>query len=762
MKTRMAAAVFALFLVSSLSPEISAAQRDVPRSRSDVRALDLASFDLVWKAVKETYHDSTLGGLDWQGMRDRLRPRMEAAATREEGRSVIEELIAPLNQSHFMIIPREYYQGERTDSALSRYGVCGFDIRLVDGKVLVTSVRDSTPAFAAGVRPGWEVVRIDGVPVRETIDEISALYKGRTRFEFELIHTLYSSLGGEIGDKGKVLFRDGKSRKRELAIVLAKRPGRYIPAYGNLGPAFVDFEAKKLAGEIGYIRFNGFAGVAYLSSSFNGAMDTLRSAKGVVIDLRGNSGGIGGIALAMAGWFVGEKGRSLATIASRDRADKLFVTPRAKTYDGPLAVLVDGLTASAAEFLSGGLQDLGCARLFGSRTAGFSGRGDLLKLPNGDMFMHMTAQHVRANGTDVEGNGIEPDVSTPPTRESLLAGKDAALEAALEWLRGCGEKTGFQERRGPYLGQAPPGTEPALFAPGIVSTGFYERDLAVSPDGKKIFYGLVFGKHVTIMHTRLMNGAWTEPEIAPFARDLAYYYFEPAMSSDGKRLYFLCTRPPAGQEPKPGWAHQNIWAVDRLNDGSWGDPHIIGAPVSTDDEEYFPSVTRDGTMYFTRQKKGEEKSDIYRARLVNGAYEEAEMLPAAVNGTGNVYNACIAPDESFLVACVTGRDDSITKGLPHYYVFFRNPDDTWSDGINLGEKINFPGAQALSPSISSDGKYFFFASTRSVEIDATAPGALTARGIKEFYGRAQNGLADIYWIDASFIQSLRRNGKLTN
>jgi hypothetical protein len=322
-------------------------------------------------------------------------------------------------------------------------------------------------------------------------------------------------------------------------------------------------------------------------------------------------------------------------------------------------------------------------------------------------------------------------------------------------LLGCGGKIEVPTLRGPYLGQAPPAAEPALFAPGIVSTGFYERDLAVSPDGTEIFYGLIFGKHVTIMYTHVVNGAWTEPEIAPFARDLAYFHFEPAMASDGKRLYFLCTRPQAGQEPKPGWAYQNIWAVDRRDDGSWGEPAIVGSPVSTDDEEYFPSVTRDGTMYFTRQKKGEEKSDIYRVRLVDGAYAEAEMLPAPVNGKGNVYNACIAPDESFLVACVTGRDDSITKGLPHYYVFFRNTDDTWTEGVNLGEKINSPGAQALSPSISSDGKYFFFASTRDKDIDASAPGALTARGIRDFHGRPQNGLADIYWIDVSVIQGLR-------
>jgi hypothetical protein len=238
--------------------------------------------------------------------------------------------------------------------------------------------------------------------------------------------------------------------------------------------------------------------------------------------------------------------------------------------------------------------------------------------------------------------------------------------------------------RGPYLGQTPPGTEPALFAPGVDSTGLYERDLAVTPDGGEIFYGLVS--------------------------------LEPALSPDGGRVYFLSTTAPEGEEPKPGWANQNIWMSERAADGSWGEARIVGPPVSTADEEYFPSVTRDGT----------------------------------------IYNAFIAPDESYLVACVAGKDPEITKGLAHYYVFFRDGDDRWSEGVHLGEKINPPLAQAMSPSITPDGRYFFFASTMANEIDAGTPGMLTLSGIRTFYGAPKNGLFDIYWVDASVIHDLRK------
>ncbi|RJR27921.1 MAG: hypothetical protein C4574_05585 [Candidatus Latescibacterota bacterium] len=324
-------------------------------------------------------------------------------------------------------------------------------------------------------------------------------------------------------------------------------------------------------------------------------------------------------------------------------------------------------------------------------------------------------------------------------------------------LCGCGADGEFPALRGPYLGQTPPGTEPALFAPGIVSTGLYERDLAVTPDGGEIFYGLVFGRQAVIMHTRLAGGRWTEPEVAPFSRDLAFLYLEPALSPDGGRVYFLSTKPPAGEEPKPGWTNQNIWMSERAADGSWGEARIVEAPVSTADEEYFPSLTRDGTIYFARRPDGSRRDRIYRARLEGGSYAAAEPLPEVVNGDWTIYNAFIAPDESYLVACVAGKDPEITKGLAHYYVFFRDGDDRWSEGVHLGEKINPPLAQAMSPSITPDGRYFFFASTMANGIDAGAPGMLTLGGIRRFYDAPKNGLFDIYWVDASVIHDLRKS-----
>ena len=126
-----------------------------------------------------------------------------------------------------------------------------------------------------------------------------------------------------------------------------------------------------------------------------------------------------------------------------------------------------------------------------------------------------------------------------------------------------GDKTGingspaFPGLSGPYLGQSVPGTEPKLFAPGVISTGMYTRDMAISPDGKEIYYCVAIGNYTysTILYTREVNGRWQEPQIVPFSGGPGVIDFEPAFSPDGSRLYFLSTRPDGAEAP----GAQEIW-----------------------------------------------------------------------------------------------------------------------------------------------------------------------------------------------------------
>src|SRR5207253_5087976 len=128
------------------------------------------------------------------------------------------------------------------------------------------------------------------------------------------------------------------------------------------------------------------------------------------------------------------QGRRLGTMLTRDTPLKFMINTRLPAYRGPLAILVDGASASTSEIFAGGMQDLKRARIFGTRTAGAALPSFIEQLPNGDGFQCATADYISEGGRRLEGVGVAPDVEAGPSRELLLAGRDAALEAAVNWI----------------------------------------------------------------------------------------------------------------------------------------------------------------------------------------------------------------------------------------------------------------------------------------------------------------------------------------
>ena len=338
-------------------------------------------------------------------------------------------------------------------------------------------------------------------------------------------------------------------------------------------------------------------------------------------------------------------------------------------------------------------------------------------------------------------------------KKTILAG---SISLVLLCVLMCSSTKRFPVLRGSYLGQDLPGDKPVLFAPGMVSTGLYERDVAIAPDGNEMAFGLISGTFVVILISRRENGRWTKLEVAPFASDATFGHFEPHITPDGERMLFLTTRPPSGEDPKPGWFHQNIWAVDRIGEDSWGEPYDLGTPINTDDHEYYPSVTRDGSLYFTRSERSTGKTTLLRSTWNGDAYSEPEPVPDPVNGEGNIYNAFISPDETYLIACVEGRDELAPIGRPNYYIFFRRNDDVWSEAIHMGEPVNFPDARATSATVSPDGRFLFFGSSRLRSLETLgAENRYTIEIIQRIAQEPENGSSDIYWIRADFLQELR-------
>lgn len=317
-------------------------------------------------------------------------------------------------------------------------------------------------------------------------------------------------------------------------------------------------------------------------------------------------------------------------------------------------------------------------------------------------------------------------------------------------LRVSAQEGRQQDYRGPYLGLPSPGTAPAVFAPGFICDGIATRDVAMMPDGSEIYFTKYLGRYTycSIFVTRLVDGIWTEPEVAPFSGGVGWIDAEPCISPDGSRLLFLSSRPDPVRGTKRG--EQDIWVVDRVGD-SWSEPYALGAPVNTEAGEYFPSLTRDGTLYFTRTI-GQDTA-IWRARMVNGAYAEPEKLPAEVNSGKTQYNAFVDPDERYIIVPTFGRDDSL--GATDYYISFRDENDRWSGPVNLGPAINSAGNEEYSPSVSPDGRFLFFMASRIIPAEELPGGRLSAAAFRSLHTGPVNGSSAIWWVEAGFLESLR-------
>jgi hypothetical protein len=305
--------------------------------------------------------------------------------------------------------------------------------------------------------------------------------------------------------------------------------------------------------------------------------------------------------------------------------------------------------------------------------------------------------------------------------------------------------------RGDYFGQAPPGDTARLFGPGIISTGMDDRDFAITPDGNEIFFCRDAGnfRYSTIFHSRRIDGIWSAPEVFEYCTDPGYKYIEPHISPDGQKLYFISTMPADTAAEK----NEDIW-VCTMQEGRWSEPRNLGAPVNTGSREFFPSVTVDGTIYFTHLDTVAKDEFIYRSRLVNGVYQEPEKLGPNVNIGRARYNAFVAPDESYIIIPAYGMPDSF--GATDYYISFRDSLDNWSQPLNMGPQINTSNPREWSASVTTDGRYIFFMSDRPGE---GITGELSNESLQNFHNTTGNGNTDLYWISSSVIEELRTKAK---
>lgn len=305
-----------------------------------------------------------------------------------------------------------------------------------------------------------------------------------------------------------------------------------------------------------------------------------------------------------------------------------------------------------------------------------------------------------------------------------------------------------QGQSSPPYAAPQPLPEPALFGAGIISTGDYETHPAFTPDGRTLYFvkSTPTFRFWTIVVSRFEGGRWTEPEVAPFSG--RYSDADPFITADGQQLYFISERP-APDKPPSKTRDLDIWVMDKTPTG-WGEPRNPGAPVNSGGAEWYPTLTRDGTIYFGSDRPGGSgATDLYRARLVNGQYAAPENLGAAINTEFEEYEPFIAPDESYLIFMAAGRPDG-RAGSADLYLSYRRA-GVWTKAQNLGEPIN-SNATEYSPKLSPDGKYLFFASTRGRRPPEQR---LSYQDLLTWLRGPRNGLGDIYQVDVGALKLAR-------
>ena len=336
-------------------------------------------------------------------------------------------------------------------------GIAGIDIALVDGEPVVLRVAPGLPAARAGVLVGWKLVSVDGVKANDALDAIRTQLAAERDTDSPRARQLRAALAfasgelmhGEAGQTRTVVFADASGAEQQVRLAFEAAP-LGSTKFGNLPPFPIEVDTRIVEVPIemdkpvrvGVIAFNIWMTGA--SDAIDAAVDSMRSCDGIVIDLRGNPGGVGAMSMGVAGHFLRETA-SLGSMIGRDSTLEFRATPRKVSADGkrvrpyaskPLAILVDGRSASTSEVFAGGLQDLGRARVFGEATAGMALPAQATELANGDVFLHAVADFVTSKGTRLEGRGVIPDERTTQTREALLRGDDAAFLAAAKWIRG--------------------------------------------------------------------------------------------------------------------------------------------------------------------------------------------------------------------------------------------------------------------------------------------------------------------------------------
>jgi carboxyl-terminal processing protease len=430
------------------------------------------TFQLVWKTIKDNYFDQTFSGLDWEKIRKEYEPLVLKTVSDTQLHTLLQSMINRLNRSHFQIIPPEFqkeiekaksshekydeklkaeneeemsgdeeWEDESADDSKSySYGI-GVDLRLIDNQFVVTNVEKNSAGEKAGIKLGFVIEKINDVSLSDLLEKLQTYNNGNQKFKKMLPLQIVSwFLNGEEDSSVSISYLDEKEQLKQIQVRREKLNGLMLSISEDFPAQFFKFETKSLSDEVGYVKFNLFALSAI--GKFCDSLTEFKDKKAIIIDLRGNVGGLIGVLMGISGMLT-EKPMELGTQIYKIGSDKMFASPKAKNYKGKLVFLTDSVSISSAEVFAAAMQENNRALIVGEKSAGEALPSLSIVLPTGAALVYPIANFKTPNGNYLEGKGVTPNFIATLDRKSLLEGKDNQIDTALRIIK---EDTAFPKQ----------------------------------------------------------------------------------------------------------------------------------------------------------------------------------------------------------------------------------------------------------------------------------------------------------------------------
>ncbi|HCR29196.1 MAG TPA: hypothetical protein DIV79_04175 [Opitutae bacterium] len=398
--------------------------------RASVPPIQEVVFQAVWQEIDANYYDPQFGGKDWDAIGERYRQRLAAIETVEAFDDLMEEMLRELGDSHFSIASPAFNQLKPNSW---RGGDVGMDLSVVGNRVIVHRVQPGGAAALAGIRAGQELISVGGERVSDLRKNVVNSGVFKNSLPYYLLEAVENRFFGPPGHQISCSFKLGRiSQGMTYTVKLKSYEGRMSSQLGNLAETPMVLESRILDSNIQYLRFDlWFPSLMEEMRSIVREMDA--TTKGLIIDIRGNPGGIGLMATGLAGMLVDEEYEMGRMLLRRGHLN-FNVYPQNGAYLGPVAVLVDNNSISTSEIFAADMQETGRARLFGTRTAGAALPSVFKKLPNNYYLQMAIADYTTQEGNRIEQLGVTPDEVVSLSRTKLRRGDDSVIEAARNWI----------------------------------------------------------------------------------------------------------------------------------------------------------------------------------------------------------------------------------------------------------------------------------------------------------------------------------------